>query len=135
MDRLIAVYCEAFLVKENMSEHKLKPIEIGYEKKYTFHPTMISIAEENELNQQFLDSSDNGTQDYQREYEICRDALGKYCAPATVESNCKGKITEKEINVAEEFKERTPENERIVRDTYLLWKEQLAPTARFLSRS
>lgn len=119
----------------------MKPIEIGFEQKVIFYPTMISQAEEDALTRRLRDAADDEVDKYKNEFEICREALGEHSEkmPERLEE-IKGEFTALPLTdaetpaqaIADYFKERTPENERIIRDAYFLWREQLRPNARFL---
>lgn len=120
----------------------MKPIEIGFDNnKVVFYPRMISVAEEDALTRKLRDAADEEVDRYKNEYEICREALGEYSEkmPERFEEK-QGEITRVPLTdaatpaqaIADFFKERTPENERIVRDAYYLFREQLRPSARFL---
>ena len=110
---------------------KLKPFEVGYDKKYTFQMGMISLADEEEISDRLLASMNDGKKDAQKEYEIYRESLDKFKVGPITALNGKGT---KEIVVADEFKDRTAKNERIIRDAYSIFKSQLAPESRFLSQ-
>ncbi len=122
----------------------LKPIEIGYgDEKVIFHLRMISIAEEETISRKFADLADS-TEKYQKEFEICKEALGEFSIsmPQRLEK-VKGEFVKKPLAEAETaagaidtfFKERTPEKERIVRDAYFMFKRLLSPDGRFLDFS
>jgi predicted nucleotide-binding protein (sugar kinase/HSP70/actin superfamily) len=109
----------------------MKPIEIGYATKYIFYPKMISVAQEDEISQKLRDAP--ATDKYQKEYEICLEALTVHAEkPAVKLVKEKGELVAKDIQTAEEFKERTTENERLIRDAFGLFKAQLSPDSRFL---
>jgi hypothetical protein len=121
----------------------LKPIEIGFgESKVIFHLRMISVAEEDAVQQKFNDISDSDTDKWQKQYDVCRDALGEFSVemPQTL---LKEKAEFKRVPLVEAaetptaaidvfFKERTIENERTIRDAFWLFKSQLASESRFL---
>ena len=122
---------------------KLKPVEIGFgESKVVFFMRMISVAEQDSIEMQFNDISDADTDRWQKEFEICRTALGEYSSemPKRLEKE-KGETLHVDlIENAESptaaidafFKERTAENERVIRDAYQVFKRQLSPEYRFL---
>lgn len=119
----------------------MKPIEIGFEKKVVFYPRMISQAEEDAITRRLRDVADEEVDRYQNEFEICREALGEYSAAMPMRyEEVKGELVKVPLTdaetpaqaVADYFKERTIENERIIRDAYYLFREQLRPAARFL---
>lgn len=123
--------------------NSIKPIEIGFgDSKVIFHLRMISVAEEDAVQQKFNDIADSDTEKWQKQFEICRDALGEFSIemPQRLE---KEKAEFKRVPLVEKaetpqaaidqfFKERTIENERVVRDAYWLFKSQLASDSRFL---
>lgn len=125
-----------------MKQNKLKPIEIGFgDDKVIFHLRMISVAEEDSVQQRFNDVADDFDK-WQKEFEICRDAIcefsiemperlekenGEFKKVALVEDT----LTPEEA-IGKFFAERTVENERVIRDAFWLFKRQLAPEARFL---
>lgn len=121
----------------------LKPIEVGYgDSKVIFFMRMVSIAEQDEVEQKFNDISDTDTEKWQKEFQICRDCLGAFSSemPQRLEKE-KGEFVRVPLveNAATPtdaidkfFKERTIENERVVRDAYRLFKAQLSPDSRFL---
>jgi len=124
--------------------NELKPIEIGYgEEKVIFHLRMISIAEEETTTRKFTDIADS-TEKYQKEFDICKEALGEFSVsmPQRLERE-KGELVRRPLNNAEtpggailqHFSERTAQNERIVRDAFFMFKQMLAPAARFLDIS
>lgn len=121
----------------------LKPLETGYgDSRVIFHLRMISVAEEDSVQQKFNDISDSDTDKWQKQFEICRDALGEFSTemPQRLE-RVKGEFTRVPLVEKAEtptaaidafFKERTIENERVIRDAYWLFKSQLASDSRFL---
>lgn len=119
-----------------MKSQPLKSIEIGYgEEKVIIHPGMISVAEQDDVQQRLNDVADTDTEKYQKEFEICREALEEFSAqPAEKLIKEKGeyKRVPLEGGLTKHFAERTVENERVVRGAYQLFLQQLQPEARFL---
>ena len=121
----------------------LKPIEIGFgDSKVIFFLRMISVAEEDAVQQKFNDIADSDTEKWQKLFDVCRDALGEFSTdmPQRLEKE-KGEF--KRVPLVENaetptdaidiyFKERSIENERVIRDAYLLFKSQLGSDSRFL---
>lgn len=121
----------------------LKPIEIGFgDSKVIFYLRMISVAEEDSISQRFNDIADADTDKWQKQFEICRDALGEFSTemPQQLE---KERAEFKHVPLVEKaetpsaainafFKQRTIENERVIRDAYALFKQQLSSESRFL---
>src|SRR5688572_15178364 len=97
-----------------VTPHTLQPVEIGFgNEKYTFSMRMISVAEETEVINQFLDLEENA--DFPRRFEICRDALDRFkVEPVTVTTLNGKKSQPKEIDFAKAFAEYNPTTERIV---------------------
>jgi len=128
-----------FLIKlkeKIMKPQSLKTIEIGFgDNKVRIHPRIISVAEQDEIQNRFNDIADTDTQKYQLEFEICREALDTFsAAPAEKLVKEKGeyKAVPIEGGLTAHFAERTPENERTVRSAYQLFLTQLQPSAIFL---
>lgn len=123
--------------------NKLKPIEIGYgESKVIFYLRMISVAEESELTDRFTAIADADFEKWQKQFDVCKNALGEFSEqmPERLEKE-KGEFKKVPlVDIAETptaaidqfFKERTIENERVIRDAYWLFKSQLASESRFL---
>lgn len=60
-------------------KNQLKPIEIGYDDdKIIFYLASISIAQEDELNEGFNGISDFDIEKYQKEFSLCKTALGEF---------------------------------------------------------
>lgn len=121
--------------------NKLKPIEIGFgESKIIIYPRMASIAEENDVQERFNEIADADHEKWQKQYEICREALGEFSEemPATlVKEKGEYKPVKLEGNTPTDalnkfFAERTVENERTVRDAFWLIKSQWSSDSRFL---
>lgn len=122
---------------------QLKPIEIGYEdRKFVFHLRMVSVAEESDYDQRFADIAESDPNKYDREFQLCKQALGEFSigAPEKVITE-KGKPKRVPIDskaesslaaIEKAFAERTPENERLIRRAYSIFKSQLDPDIRFL---
>lgn len=116
-----------------MKKHSLKPIEIGYgEEKIIFYPRLITVAEQDEIQARLNDVADTDTDKYQKEYEICREALENFASsPAEILVKEKGEFKKVSLE-ADYFTERTPQTERIIRSAYQLFLGQLQPDYRFL---
>ncbi len=114
----------------------LKPIEIGYgDEKIVIRPRMMSVAEQDELTAQFADISDTDTDKYQKEFEICRDALDAFSAqPAAQLVKEKGEYKRVPIEggLTKHFADRSIEAERVVREAYQLVLLQQRPESRFI---
>ncbi len=123
--------------------NKLKPIEIGFgESKVIFFMRMISVAEESEVQERFNEIADADFDKWQKQFEICKSALGEFseAMPQRLEKE-KGEFKKVDLVEGAEtpssaidafFKERTPENERVIRDAFWLFKGQLTSESRFL---
>lgn len=123
-------------------KNKLKPIEVGYgDDKVIFYPASMSVAQENELDQQFNEIADSDIEKYQKEFDICKMALGEFSDQMPVKLvKEKGEFKKVPLNdkqtaveaIKEFFAERTVENERIIRLAYGMLKSQQNPEVRFL---
>lgn len=114
----------------------MKPLEIGYgENKIIIYPKMISVAEQDDFQQQLNDLADTDTEKYKKEFEICRAALESMSEkPAEKLVKEKGEFKKVKIEggLSAHFLERTIENERVVRDAYQIVLSQMRPESRFL---
>ena len=114
----------------------LKPIEIGYgDEKIVLYPRMFSVAEQQEVADRLTDVADTDTEKYQKEFEICRDALDEFSdKPAAKLVKAKGEFKHEPIGggLKTHFAVRTLENERVVREAYQLFLVQTRPESRFL---
>lgn len=119
-----------------MKQVDLKSFEVGFgENKVIVHPRMISVAEQDEVQSRFNDIADTDTEKYQKQFEICREALDTFSSqPAERLIKEKGEFKRVAIEggLNQHFAERTPENERIVREAYQLVLAQMRPESRFI---
>jgi hypothetical protein len=124
-----------------MKSNQLKAIQIGYgEDQLIFHCRMISVAEEESYDAKFNDIADSDTEKHEKQFELCKEALGEFAAemPQKLVKK-KGEFVKEPLGdgtpydaINAVFKERTPENERIIRRAFSLFKAQLDPDIRFL---
>lgn len=114
----------------------LKPIEIGYGKdKIVIFPRMISVAEQEDVQSKFTDIADTDTEKYQKEFEICRNAIDEFSERTVCRlEKDKGEYQHLVIEggATAHFADRTTENERVVREAYQLMLGQMRPESRFL---
>lgn len=119
-----------------MKQNSLKTIVIGFgDNKVHIHPRMISVAEQDDIQNRFNDIADTDTDKYQKEFEICREALETFSskpAEKLVKEKGEYKAVPLDGGLAAHFAERTPENERTVRSAYQLLLQQMQPEASFL---
>ena len=114
----------------------MKPFEIGYgEDKVVIHPRLATVAEVDDVQRQLNDISDSDTEKYNLEFQICRDALdawSKVPAEKLVKDKGEYKRVKIEGGLKAHYAERTPENERIVREAYQIVCTQFRPDSRFV---
>lgn len=122
-------------------KNELKPIEIGYgDNKFVFYLRAISVAQEDELTDKFNEVSDDFDK-YQKEFELCRSALGEFSVkmPDKVFKEKGGTVKiplDDKENISDAvnsfFGERTIENERIIRNAFAAFRSLQQPTVSFL---
>ena len=109
-------------MKENQDNQPAADIsfEVGYGKDKTrFDLRMISVAEENSVQQKFNDLADSDSDKSGKEYRICLDALVEF--------------SENGAEIREKFAEMTLKNERIIRGAFQQFRLALSPDINFLS--
>ncbi len=106
--------------KQNKPKGEIS-FEVGFkDDKTRFDLNFISVAAEQEIQQQFNDLADSEGGKSEKEYKICLDALVKFSA-----SDSQAQIIDKK------FREYNLRNERIIRKAYLTFKAQLDPDVFF----
>jgi len=114
----------------------MKSFEIGYgDDKVIIHPRMASIAEVEETQRQLNELAEDSADKYQREFELCRDALDSWSkSPAEKLVKEKGEFKPVKIEggLKAHYAERSPENERCVREAYQIVCTQFRPDSRFV---
>lgn len=116
----------------------MKPLEIGYEDtKITFYLRMISVEEEERYIEKFAAIPDIDPDRHTKRFEVYKDALGEFSLkPPTINKEGKNGVLVKDASAVDAiqtyFKERSVENERIMRAAYVMFRSQLDPEVNFL---
>ncbi len=126
-----------------MKPNQIEPIEVGYtdEDKVIFHLRKISIAESDELDAKMADA-ESAADKHKNLYLIRLEALKDYSVEMPekyVKENGELKrvplndATTANVALQEHFSERSLENEWVIRDAFIRFKQALQPSSRYLS--